>query len=82
MCPRVLTITFDEAEMISDPKLPIGIVLVKSDIFWPEGRFYFVRGEEVWSKTQGWVIYYKVRREDCYFETEELAMQAWQGSGQ
>src|ERR1700745_1312819 len=29
-------------------KLPDGIELVKSDIFWPEGQYHFVRREFVW----------------------------------
>ena len=36
-------------------KLPDGIELVKSDIFWPEGQYHFVRGEFVWDKSQGWM---------------------------
>jgi hypothetical protein len=32
--------------------LPDGVELVKSDIFWPEGRFYFCRCEFVWSKAE------------------------------
>src|ERR1700747_3113567 len=36
-------------------KLPDGIELVKSDIFWPEGQYHFVRREFVWDKSQGWM---------------------------
>ena len=66
--------------MSSNRTLPDGIELVKADIFWPEGQFYFIRGEMVWSKTEGWKKYYEVNREDAHFKTAEEAMAAWNGA--
>lgn len=66
--------------MNENHKLPDGVELVKSDIFWPEGRFYFCSGEFVWSKTAGWKKYYEVKREDSQFKNAEEAMAAWENS--
>ena len=68
------------AAMSDGDQLPDSVELVKSDIFWPEGRFYFCRGEFVWSKTEDWQKYYEVNRDDCHFKTAEEAMQAWESS--
>jgi hypothetical protein len=61
-------------------ELPDGVELVKSDIFWPEGRFYFIRGDFIWSRMNGWEKYYEVKREDSQFKTAEEAMAAWESS--
>jgi hypothetical protein len=66
--------------VIHNHKLPDGVQLVKSDTFWPEGRFYFIRGEMVWSRKDGWKKYYEVNREDAHFKTAEEAMAAWESS--
>jgi len=66
--------------MNENKKLPDGVELVKSDIFWPEGRFYFSSGEFVWSKTEGWKKYHEVNREDSHFRTAEEAIAAWESS--
>ena len=61
-------------------QLPDGVQLVKSDTFWPEGRFYFIRAEFVWSKIEGWQKYFEVNREHAHFKTAEEAMAAWNDS--
>jgi hypothetical protein len=66
--------------MNDNRKLPDGVELVQEDVFWPEGRWSFRRGELVWSKTTGWRKYYTVNREDSYFKSEEDAMKAWKSS--
>jgi hypothetical protein len=66
--------------MNENRKLPDGVELVKEDIFWPEGRWSFRRGDLVWSRTVGWRKYHEVNREDSYFKTAEEAMAAWESS--
>lgn len=61
-------------------KLPDGVQLVKSDTFWPEGQFYFIRGDFVWSRVEGWKKYYEVNREHAHFRSAEDAMSAWENS--
>ena len=61
-------------------KLPDGVQLVKGTIFWHEGPWYFVRGEMVWSKKEGWKHYSEGNRDDCYFNSAEEAMEAWKNS--
>jgi len=61
-------------------KLPDGVELVKEDIFWPEGRWSFRRGELVWGRTTGWRKYYEVDRSESCFQTAEEAMKAWEKS--
>jgi hypothetical protein len=63
-----------------DHKLPSGVELVKEDIFWPEGRWSFRRGDLVWSRTLGWQKYYEAKREETQFKTAEEAMAAWESS--
>ncbi len=64
--------------MNGDRILPDGIELVKQDIFWPEGRWSFRRGDFVWSRMNGWQKYYEVKREESYFKSAEQAMKAWE----
>ena len=61
--------------------LPDGLKLVKSDTFWPEGQWYFIRDLPVmlvWSRKDGWKKYYEVDRADAYFHSAEDAMRAWE----
>jgi hypothetical protein len=53
---------------------------VKSDIGGLECPWYFVRGDMIWSKTEGWKEFYEGNREDCYFKTAEEAMEGWENS--
>lgn len=65
-------------------KMPDGVKLVKSDTFWPEGRWYFIREDLavplVWGKTEGWKKYYESNNMDSHFHSEEDAMKAWESS--
>ena len=64
-------------------KLPDGVKLVKSDISWPEGIWYFIQDLPVlliWSRKDGWVRYYVANRADCNFHSAEAAMEAWMGA--
>jgi hypothetical protein len=56
------------------------VELVREDIFWPEGRWSFRRGDLVWSRIAGRQKYYEVNREESHFKTAEEAMVAWEGS--
>ena len=66
----------------SNSKLSVGVELLKSDIGGLECPWYFVRGDMIWSKTEGWKEFYEGNREDCYFKSVEEAMKAWESSGQ
>lgn len=68
------------APMKNNPKLPVGVKLKKSDIPGLESPWYFVRGEMVWSKREGWKDYYEGNRDDCYFKSAEEALEAWEKS--
>jgi len=61
-------------------KLPDGLQIVKSDVGGLECPWYFVRGEMVWSKKEGWKAYYEGNRDDCYFKSAREAMEAWENS--
>ena len=71
-----------QAPKKNNPRLSDRVQLTKGDIFWPEGPWYFVRGEMVWSKTKSWKEFYEGNREDCYFETAEEAMEGWENSAE
>jgi hypothetical protein len=62
--------------MNDNHRLPEGVELVKGDIFWPEGRWSFRRGDLVRSRTVGWQKYYEVNREETHFKAAEEAMAA------
>jgi hypothetical protein len=47
-----------------------------------ECPWYFVRGDMIWSKTEGWKEFYEGNREHRYFKSLEEAMKAWESSGQ
>ena len=68
--------------MESNSKLPVGVDLVKSDIGGLECPWLFMRGDMVWSKTEGWKEFYEGNREKCYFKSVEEAMKAWESSRQ
>jgi hypothetical protein len=55
-----------------------GVELVKESCFRPEGQWSIRRGKgnEVWSKTEGWKRYYEIAP-NCIFMTADEAMQAW-----
>ena len=57
-----------------------GIELVKDSTFWTEGCWSIRKGEQVWSKIDGWLKYYKIDRPNCIFRTAEEAMQSWNAS--
>ena len=65
------------ASIKNSPNLPVNVHLVKSDISGLDCPWYFVRGEMVWSKKEGWKDYYEGKRDDCYFKSAEEAMKAW-----
>jgi hypothetical protein len=66
--------------MADDRKLPDGVELVQEDVFWPEGRWSFRRGDLVWSRVDGWQKYHVVDRKNSYFKTRIDAMNAWESS--
>jgi hypothetical protein len=67
--------------MKDDVKLADGVELEKEDIFWPEGRWCFRKGDLVWGRTGGWKKYYEVDRKHSYFKSAEEAMKTWESSG-
>jgi hypothetical protein len=61
--------------MTDSPKLPDGVKLVKSDIFYPTGNWSIRRGELVPHRELGWKNYYEaVPTDGCYFKTAEEAV--------
>jgi hypothetical protein len=60
--------------MTDEFKLPDGIQLVKSDIFYPTGNWSIRKGEMVLHRELGWKKYYEALPTDgCYFKTREEA---------
>jgi hypothetical protein len=61
-----------------------GIKLVKAEMCWPEGSWYFLRDSAVplvWSRRDGWVNYHQMKRADCNFRSVEEALEAWEKGG-
>ena len=60
--------------MSENRKLPDGVEVVKSDIFYPTGNWSIRNGEMVLLRELGWKKYYEAMPADgCYFKTHEEA---------
>ena len=61
-----------------------GIKLVKAEVSWPEGSWYFMHDSAVplvWSREDGWVNSHQVKRADRNFHSVEEALEAWEKDG-